>query len=241
MAIVATRQQKAARGDRSADSLGILRRSTRLMRHSLSRQTLLIVTWTAVIATTAALCALVAFVATSERPLTYESQASLLIGPPLNGPINESDITVGQLLRATYADLATTRPVLNRVIADTGLNITADELGAEVSASVPATSTLLVISVTTSNPALAAQLANALAAELVNYPTTLAIPKDAGSTGDNVVVTVVDPAVPSAAAADRHTLLGTAAGAGVGVLIAAGFAFLVENLRRERRLRGVVA
>ena len=60
---------------------------------------LLLVTWVAIIAISSAVCALVAFVATSQRPLAYVSDASLLIGPPLNGPINESDINVGQLLR----------------------------------------------------------------------------------------------------------------------------------------------
>ena len=36
-------------------------------------------------------------------------------------------------------------------------------------------------------------------------------------------------------AQDRHILLGTAAGGGIGLMAAAGFAFLVENLRHERR------
>jgi polysaccharide biosynthesis transport protein len=196
---------------------------------------LLLVTWVAIIAISSAVCALVAFVATSQRPLAYVSDASLLIGPPLNGPINESDINVGQLLRGTYADLATTRPLLSRVITDTGVGMTTDDLAAAVSARVPADSTLLVVSVTTSNPNESAQLANAVAAELVAYPTTLALPKDGAGTGANVTVSVVDPAVPPTIAEDRHVLFGTAAGGGVGLLIAAGFAFLVENLRRERR------
>jgi capsular polysaccharide biosynthesis protein len=202
---------------------------------------LLLVTWVAIVAVSSAVCALVAFVATSQRPLAYVSEASLLIGPPLNGPINESDINVGQLLRGTYADLATTRPLLTRVITDTGVGMTTDDLAAVVSARVPSNSTLLVVSVTTSNPNQAAQLANAVAAELVAYPTTLAFPKDGTGTGANVTVTVVDPAVPATIAEDRHILLGTAAGGGVGLLIAAGFAFLVENLRRERRTAEALA
>jgi capsular polysaccharide biosynthesis protein len=201
----------------------------------LNRQLLLIVTWVAIIAISSAVCATVAFVATSQRPLAYVSEASLLIGPPLNGPINEGDINVGQLLRATYADLATTRPLLNRVIADTGVSMTTDDLAADVSARVPSNSTLLVVSVTMGNPNQAAQLANAVAAELVTYPTTLTFPKNGTGTGANVTVSVVDPAVPPTTAQDRHTLLGAAAGGGVGLLIAAGFAFLVENLRRDRR------
>ena len=119
--------------------------------------------------------------------------------------------------------------------------MTTDDLAAVVSARVPSNSTLLVVSVTTSNPNQAAQLANAVAAELVAYPTTLALPKDGTGTGANVTVTVVDPAVPATIAEDRHVLLGTAAGGGVGLLIAAGFAFLVENLRRERRTAEALA
>jgi succinoglycan biosynthesis transport protein ExoP len=197
---------------------------------------ILLATWIAIVAVSSAVCALVAFVATSQRPLAYVSEASLLIGPPLNGPINESDINVGQLLRGTYADLATTRPLLARVIADTGTSLTAEDLAGVVSARVPANSTLLVVSVTTSNANQAAQLANALASELVNYPTTLALPKVGATSGNNVTVSVVDPAIPATSAQDRHILLGTAAGGGVGLLIATGFAFLVENLRRERRV-----
>ncbi len=201
----------------------------------MSRQSLLLLTWFAIIAMSSAVCGLVAFVATSQKPLAYVSEASLLIGPPLNGPINESDINVGQLLRGTYADLATTRPLLTRVLAKTGVSLSIDDLSADVSARVPTDSTLLVVSVTTGNATQAAQLANALADELVAYPTTLAFPKDGSETGANVAVSVVDPAVPPTSAQDRHVLLGTAAGAGVGLLIATGFAFLVENQRRERR------
>jgi polysaccharide biosynthesis transport protein len=207
----------------------------------LNRHLLLVGTWIAIIAMSFIVCALVAFAATSQRPLTYVSEASLLIGPPLNGPINESDITTGQLLRGTYADLATTRPLLARVILATGVSMSTDDLAADVSAKVPATSTLLVVSVTTGNANQAAQLANAVAAELVGYRSTLAIPKAGTSASANVAVSVVDPAVPPTSAEDRHILLGTAAGGGVGLLIATGFAFLVENLRRARRTAGARA
>jgi capsular polysaccharide biosynthesis protein len=191
----------------------------------------LIVTWIAVVAISAGVCAFVAFVASSQRPLVYTSQASILIGPPLGGQINESDINVGQDLRSTYADLATTRPLLDRVVAESHVDISTDDLVGDVSASVPANSTLLVISVATGDPNKSAVLANAVASELVAYPTTQTDSK----TTSNVAVSVVDPAVPATSAQDRHILLGTAAGAGIGLLIAAGFAFLVENLRQDRK------
>src|SRR5664279_486824 len=113
-----------------------------------------------------AVCTLVAFVVASQRSLVYVSHASILIGPPLGGQINESDINVGQDLRGIYADLATTRPLLERVITDTHLGISAQDLAADVTAQVPANSTLLVISVATGDPDQSAELANAVASEL---------------------------------------------------------------------------
>ena len=111
------------------------------------------------------------------------------------------------------------------------MDISTDDLVGDVSASVPANSTLLVVSVATGDPNKSAVLANAVAKELVAYPTT----QTNSTTTSNVAVSVVDPAVPATSAQDRHILLGTAAGAGIGLLIAAGFAFLVENLRQDRK------
>ena len=149
----------------------------------MNRQIVLVASWVAIMVVSTAVCALVAFVATSQRPLSYVSEASLLIGPLLNGPINESDINVGQRLRATYVDLATTRPLLTRVIADTGVSLTTEDLAAEVSAKVPASSTLLLVSVTANDANPAAQLAAAVANELVAYPTTLILPPKRNGTG----------------------------------------------------------
>lgn len=201
----------------------------------MTRRTLIFATWVAIIAASTAIGSIVGYLVASHTPLAYTSEASLFIGPPLNSQINESDLNVGQLLRATYANLATTRPVLTRVITDTGLNLNVNDLKSEVSARVPPSSTLLVVSVTSGDPVQAAQIANADAAELVAYPKSLPSPTTGATTGANVAISIVNPAIPAKVAIDRHVLLAAAACGGVGLLLATGLSFLLENLRRERQ------
>ena len=172
----------------------------------------------------------VAFVFASQIPPTYSSQASILIGPPLGGVINNGDIQVGQSLRQTYADLATTRPLLRRAIASTGVDTTPEKLAEAVTARAPSGSSLLILEVTDADPTVASTLANAIAAELAKYPAT----SSDTTPSPNVTLTVVDPAVPPTSPSSRGPLFSAALGAAIGLAFAVVAASVVESLRKMK-------
>ncbi|MHB8458843.1 MAG: YveK family protein [Candidatus Limnocylindrales bacterium] len=185
--------------------------------------------WLAIV--TAALGAAAAYAISSQTPITYVSTVSIFIGPPLGGAVNIADLDVGLALRQTYADLATTRPVLERVIQATGVRTTVDDLAPDVAARVPVNSSLLLISVTYRDGRSAAAFANAIAADLAAFPPSAKAPASPA----NVGLTVVDPAVAPATPESRRIPLTVGLGAAVGLMLAICVAFLIENLRDEGR------
>ena len=66
----------------------------------------------------ALLAAGVAFVVSSQLPKTYEAKATLIVGQSLSAVNPDyTQILVSQRLSTTYATVATTRPILEAVIA----------------------------------------------------------------------------------------------------------------------------
>ena len=165
-------------------------------------------------------------------PPSYASTVEVLIAPPLNSStsVNINDIQASQALVPTYAELASSRILLDRVIASTGVATTSDRLAGAVSTHVPEGTNLLQITVSNRDPSSAAKLANATAAELATYQ----ISGTGVTTGSAAVtVTVVDPAVPPTKPQGLGALFTAALGAAVGLMMAISFAFLVENLRHD--------
>ena len=109
-----------------------------------------------------------AYVASSALPRTYEGRVTLIVGQSLSASNPDyNQILASQRLSQTYADLATTTPVLDRVIAKEALSTTAVEFRRRVTADAPRDSTLLHIVVQDSDPQRASDIANTLAAEIM--------------------------------------------------------------------------
>jgi capsular polysaccharide biosynthesis protein len=170
--------------------------------------------------------AAIAGIVAAQAPARYTSQVSMLVGPPLGGQINSNDIAVGQALRQTFADLSVTRPILEKVLQASRLDITPEALAGAIQTRSPVNSSLLIVAVTWTEPADAALLANNVAQELVTY-------LENASTGatSNVSISVVDPAVAPTRRENAGPLFSAALGAGIGIVFAICVAFLVENLR----------
>jgi capsular polysaccharide biosynthesis protein len=128
------------------------------------------------------LASVVAYALSSFQPKTYEGKATLIVGQSLSG-INPdyNQLLVSQRLSQTYASVATTTPILAKVIDKLGLKDTPGQLADRVSATAAADSALLTITARAGNPAGAATLANALAEELIG-----AAPAAQGSRSDVV-------------------------------------------------------
>jgi succinoglycan biosynthesis transport protein ExoP len=134
----------------------------------LRRQIAIVRAWLPLMVASVVVAAAVAFVVSSQLPRTYESKATLIVGQSLSA-MNPglSQIQVSQTLVPTYAAVATTRPILDAVIAKLGLHMMADELLKQVRADAPLNSTLLYISAEDPDPARAAAIANALAEQII--------------------------------------------------------------------------
>ena len=89
------------------------------------------------------------------RPVTDDGQP---------GP---GQIDTSQRLSATYAAIATTRPILDAVISKLGLATTPDELREQIAAVAATSSTLVTITVDQPDPEVAAAIANELAGQLI--------------------------------------------------------------------------
>ena len=134
--------------------------------------------------------------------------------------------TFARQIVASYVDVVRTALVLDPVIAELGLETTAGELSAQVTASAPLNTVMIDITATDADPEQAAAIADATAASLATaVQTTLegpASPDAASPVQVKVVQPAVVPATPSSPNTTLNlalgTLLGLALGIGVGVL-----------------------
>ena len=74
---------------------------------------------------------------------------------------------LSQRISVTYADLATQRATMERVIARLGLDVSAEKLASKITAEAPAESSIVLITAKDSDPATAAAIANAIADDVI--------------------------------------------------------------------------
>jgi capsular polysaccharide biosynthesis protein len=98
----------------------------------------------------------------------FQSEARVLVGQSLNSTqVDYSDLLASQLLAQTYADLATTTPVLTAAAKNLNPPTTGEALSPAVSARAPLNSIYVVIQAQASSGARAAAIANEVAKALV--------------------------------------------------------------------------
>jgi len=98
----------------------------------------------------------------------YESRALLLVGPGIDsGNAGSTDLSSSVRAARIYSTLATSRPLLTRVIEDVGLDMTPEELKQELSVTTTDEPPLLTIDSRASDPEVAAAIANSVSAELL--------------------------------------------------------------------------
>jgi tyrosine-protein kinase len=117
----------------------------------------------------AVLAGVLAYLVASAQPRVYEARSVVLVGESLTGLNPDYDqLLVSQRLSTTYAAVAGTRPVLEKVIAAVGLQDSPDALSRRIQVDTSPDSSLMTIVARDGSPARAAAIANALAEELVN-------------------------------------------------------------------------
>jgi non-specific protein-tyrosine kinase len=121
------------------------------------------------------LCGGAAFIYTSSQTLIYEAKATVSVGGFIQSPDpTYSEIQTGTELAQTYAVIAKTSTVLEAAIEAKEFPISVEQLRASLTTSVIPDTSLLVLAVRHSDPALAADMANEIAKQLIiNSPSNL--------------------------------------------------------------------
>jgi succinoglycan biosynthesis transport protein ExoP len=122
--------------------------------------------WLLILATVVA--SAVAFVAIKRQPPLYQASARLIVGPGIEGvnPDLNALRAAAQLMR-TYAEFATSQPVLNKVIDELHLPITTDNLATQIKVNSDETTLLLTISTQGSNPVQTVAIVSSLTHQLI--------------------------------------------------------------------------
>ncbi len=124
--------------------------------------------WLPLMVVTCVLAAAAALVVSNYQQKIYEAKATLIVGQALSAANPDyTQILVAQNLSTTYAAIAKTVPILERLIKDLELATSPEELAGRLRIEAPKDSTLLTITAEDTDPARAAALANALAEQLI--------------------------------------------------------------------------
>ncbi|THE08428.1 polysaccharide biosynthesis tyrosine autokinase [Microbacterium oleivorans] len=169
------------------------------------------------------------------RTPVYESSSSVAVSTQTGG--TASDIQQGanfaQTRINTYVGLATTPIVLNPVIADLDLGVTAETLAEQISASSALNTTIITISVSDPDPVESADLANAVAASLSKIVPE--IEPEITQGGSPIRLTRISDAQPALAPASPNVPLNLALGALIGLILGIGLAVLRTVLDNKVR------
>lgn len=150
----------------------------------------------------------------------------------------QSTGTIGELAQGnafsvqrvkTYSDLAVTPAVLTPVIEDLGIDFTVAELSPEITASAPLDTSIIDISVQNTDPALAADIANATAANLAKAVEKLETASDSSSASP-VKLTPVQTATVPTIPVSPNIPLNIALGVLIGLALGVGIAVLRQTL-----------
>jgi capsular exopolysaccharide synthesis family protein len=169
---------------------------------------------------------------------TYQATAGIFFS--LDSATSANELAQGATFTrdqmASFATLATTPAVLDRVIDQLDLDTDVSTLAGQVSATAADGTVILDVSVTQTSPQQAARIANAVARTLTNVVEAVG-PRDDQS-GSALRGTVVTPATTPHYASSPRTKLNVIAGLIAGLLLGVALAVLRENLDTRLRSSG---
>jgi polysaccharide biosynthesis transport protein len=134
----------------------------------LRKQIGVIRSWFWLIVASVLLATAAAYLVSNALPKVYEGKVTLIVGQSTqttNPDYNQ--LLASQRLSQTYAELATTTPILSQVISKNLVSATPDDFRKRIVADAPRDSTLVHLTVQDGDAQRAATLANALAAEMI--------------------------------------------------------------------------
>jgi receptor protein-tyrosine kinase len=124
--------------------------------------------WFWIIGLATLIAGLATYWVSAQQPTVYEAQARLIVGPGVESPNPDlNSLRAGGQLIQTYAELATTRPLLQAIIDDLDLDISTDILNENIEVVSNDETQILTIRVQDRDPVRASIIANAVAERLV--------------------------------------------------------------------------
>jgi succinoglycan biosynthesis transport protein ExoP len=134
----------------------------------LRRQLAIARTWLPLLVASALIAGAAAYALSNLQHKVYEAETKMVVGQSLSSANPDyTQLLVSQQLSATYATVATTRPILDDVIKQLDLGVTTDALAQRVSAVAASGSPLLSVTAEDESPTQAAAIANAIADQLI--------------------------------------------------------------------------
>lgn len=168
---------------------------------------------------------------------TYRATAQLFVSTQISSGNLNQELFQGSNFSSdrvkSYSELVNSPTVLEPVIAELNLPVTAPELAARVTAKVPLETVLIDISATSDSPEGAAALANAVSNSLANVVGQLETSTTRGSSP--VKATVVTPAVVPPSPAFPSIPVNMGLGLLIGLIVGVGLAVTLENLNTSFR------
>lgn len=167
---------------------------------------------------------------------TYRAETELFVAIQGTGSIQElqQGNTFSQARVQSYVETVTSPLVLQPAIDSLGLELSADELSSQVTATADINTVLINISVTDGSPVQAAAIAQAVASSLVKAVDGLEKPTTGGASP--VSLSVIKPAVAPAAPTSPNTRMNLLFGVALGAAIGVGTSLLRSSL--DSRIRG---
>ena len=196
--------------------------------------------WTSIVAITLGVLAATLVLTMLTTP-TYTARTTVFFAVQGGGSVSDlvQGSTYAEKQVQSYAEVATAPIVLGPVIESLGLAVSVSELAGQVQATVPLGTVIIEIAAVNEDPQRAADIANAVSAELADSVASLSPPGPDGS--DSVRATTISPAtVPTTATSPntrRNLALGLVLGLGVGM----GVALLREVLNTKVRTEDDIA
>ncbi|MFA7248277.1 MAG: polysaccharide biosynthesis tyrosine autokinase [Dehalococcoidia bacterium] len=155
---------------------------------------------------------------------TYRATTTLLVVQrQAEGVVQLNDIQTAERLANTFSRLVTIRPVLEQAVSDGHLPFSADDLEKRISVRNPTSTQLLEVSAESSDPALAATMANTVAASFISS-------NQANLSNRPGLVSVVERAEPPHQPVAPRKSLNAALGALVLLSATVGGVMLIEYL-----------
>lgn len=192
--------------------------------------------WFLIVGTMVVAVALAALATLVQTP-KYEATAKVFVSTQSSSNVAElqqgSNFT--QTAVKSFADIVTTPIVLDPVIADLGLDVTADELAEDVRSTAPLDTAIIEIAATADSALGAAELTDAVSASFAEVVAGL-VPESADGTAQVKISVLAQATAPDAPASPN--VLATIALAGLlGALAGVGIAYLRRAL--DTRVRGI--